>query len=347
MERIPTTPPTIAPLSSHHKRPLWSVMIPVHNCSHFLAETLKSVLNQDQGEFDMQIEVVDDASSDADVEALVKQIGQGRVSYFCQPTNVGSLRNFETCINRAKGHLVHLLHGDDRLEPGFYNKMSQIFKQFPEAGAAFCNYSFINEYGKKTHVNPAEAKKDGILTNWLLRIAEQQRIQYVAMVVRREVYENLGGFYGVNYGEDWEMWVRIAKHFPIAYTPKVLASYRGHKGSLSWEKAVAGRIFQDLLDAIQLIEKHVPEPNRKKLASRSKRHCALYLIGVANGIWKDSHNWSSTQYQVKQALAFSKKPRIVYRVLKLYLKVIINTLFHYVNPYSKYNLDTEIALKKS
>jgi len=30
------------------------------------------------------------------------------------------------------------------------------------------------------------------------------------MVVKREVYEKLGGFYGVEYGEDWEMWVRIA-----------------------------------------------------------------------------------------------------------------------------------------
>ncbi len=47
------------------------------------------------------------------------------------------------------------------------------------------------------------------------------------------MYENLGAFYGVDYGEDWEMWVRIARHYPVAYTPQVLAAYRLHAASIS------------------------------------------------------------------------------------------------------------------
>jgi glycosyltransferase involved in cell wall biosynthesis len=62
----------------------------------------------------MQIEVVDDGSTDADKEALVKQTGKGRVEYYRQPENVGSLRNFETRLNRATGHYIHILHGDDK-----------------------------------------------------------------------------------------------------------------------------------------------------------------------------------------------------------------------------------------
>ena len=60
--------------------------------------------------------VLCDGSTDLDVEALVMSLGKGRVKYYRQPQNVGSLRNFETCINRANGHLVHLLHGDDRVK---------------------------------------------------------------------------------------------------------------------------------------------------------------------------------------------------------------------------------------
>src|SRR3712207_3896442 len=105
MERIPSSPPQILPVSIADT-PLWSVMIPVYNCSAFLEECLKSVLVQQLPENDMQIEVIDDASTDADVEALVKQIGKGRVKYFRQKENLGSLRNFETCINRAAGELV-------------------------------------------------------------------------------------------------------------------------------------------------------------------------------------------------------------------------------------------------
>jgi len=76
-------------------------MIPAYNCTGFLTEALEAVLAQALPPEQMQIEVVDDCSTDADVEALVQAIGKGRIGYFRQPENKGSLRNFETCINRA------------------------------------------------------------------------------------------------------------------------------------------------------------------------------------------------------------------------------------------------------
>ena len=54
----------IAPLPQEAARPKWSVMIPAYNCARFLAATLESVLAQDPGPAQMQIEVVDDCSSD-------------------------------------------------------------------------------------------------------------------------------------------------------------------------------------------------------------------------------------------------------------------------------------------
>src|SRR4051812_13573109 len=122
-ERIPSSPPLIAPVDNTIKRPLWSVMIPTYNCSAFLRETLESVLLQDPGAEKMQIEVIDDASTDADIEQLVAEIGKGRIGFFRQPVNQGSLRNFETCLNRSKGEWVHILHGDDVVVKGFYNEI--------------------------------------------------------------------------------------------------------------------------------------------------------------------------------------------------------------------------------
>lgn len=103
MERIPLVPPTIAPVQAGIFRPLLSVMIPTYNCTQYLREALVSVLAQDPGADRMQIEVVDDCSTDADVQAVVQEIGKGRVGYYRQERNVGSLRNFETCLNRSTG----------------------------------------------------------------------------------------------------------------------------------------------------------------------------------------------------------------------------------------------------
>src|SRR5215813_8446370 len=99
IDRIPLSPPPVSPLKGGEGRPLWSVMVPVYNCGSYLPQALGSILMQDPGPQLMQIEVIDDCSTDIDVEELVRSIGKGRVVYHRQPQNVGSLRNFETCLN--------------------------------------------------------------------------------------------------------------------------------------------------------------------------------------------------------------------------------------------------------
>jgi len=111
------------------------VMIPAYECASYLRETLASVLAQDPGPELMQIEVVDDASTDAP-EKVVEELGGGRVAFHRQPRNVGHIANFNTCLERSRGQLVHLLHGDDCVREGFYRTMQQPFTQHPEIGAA-------------------------------------------------------------------------------------------------------------------------------------------------------------------------------------------------------------------
>ncbi|HET7896240.1 MAG TPA: glycosyltransferase [Flavisolibacter sp.] len=323
MDRIPSSPPVIAPVDETVARPLWSVMIPVYNCAAFLPEALQSVLAQEMGESLMQIEVVDDASTDTDVQALVEEIGKGRIQYYRQAENVGSLRNFETCLNHSIGKLIHLLHGDDRVRPGFYQKMAGLFETYPQAGAAICRYAFINTAGKETHLPVLEAKEDGILSNWLLRIAERQRTQYAATVVRRTVYEKLGSFYGMTYGEDWEMWVRIARDYPVVYTPEILAEYRVHHSSISSEKVMDGRVTADYLNAIEFIQQHLPERERKRLRSKSIKDCAFFNINKAYRCWDVLNDKAAAHQQVQQALATSKHPAIVYHAMKIYVKTTV------------------------
>ena len=62
--------PSIAPVASDVHRPLWSVMIPAYNCARYLRQSLESVLVQDLGPSHMQIEVVDDRSTEDDPEKL-------------------------------------------------------------------------------------------------------------------------------------------------------------------------------------------------------------------------------------------------------------------------------------
>ena len=229
----PPAPAPIPPVPAGVERPQWSVMIPTYHCAAYLRETLESVLAQDLGPASMQIEVVDDHSTADDPESVVHEVGGGRVSFHRQPRNVGHVENFNTCLRRSRGRLVHLLHGDDRVEAGFYRAMARPFAHDPEAGAAFCRYTGIDERSMRQSLSPLEQPQAGRIPDFLERIALGQRLQVACMVVRRDAYERVGGFAAWPFAEDWEMWVRLAAHVPVWYEPEPLAQYRVHGASLT------------------------------------------------------------------------------------------------------------------
>ncbi|HEU4633237.1 MAG TPA: glycosyltransferase [Flavisolibacter sp.] len=299
-------------------------MIPVYNCSDLLPQALQSVLMQSPGEDCMQIEVVDDASTDADVESIVKKLGGGRVHYFRQPQNVGSLKNFETCINRAKGQLVHILHGDDKVRTGYYQTIGSLFKAYPQIGAAFCRYTTIDEGGNTLLDHHIEMPQPGILQNWLMKIAQKQRLQFCTITVKRDVYESLGGFYGVSYGEDWEMWVRIAAHFPVAYTPEILAEYRMHNNSISSQSFATAQNIQDIRWVINAIQQLIPHDIREETRKTAFRHYAHYALIIANNLWHQTQNKKVTHLQIKEALKLHTDIGMLYSAAKIYTKMLIN-----------------------
>jgi glycosyltransferase involved in cell wall biosynthesis len=107
------TAPWIGPVPAGTEGPLWSVMIPTFNRTEYLPRTLESVLAQDPGRDKMQIEVVDNCSTTDDPEPVVRAAAGDGITFTRNSQNLGSMRNFNRCIERANGYLVHILHDDD------------------------------------------------------------------------------------------------------------------------------------------------------------------------------------------------------------------------------------------
>jgi GT2 family glycosyltransferase len=229
--------PIIEPISNEIDRPLWSVIIPTYNGTKYLEQTLRSVLEQDPGSDLMQIEVVDDCSTQDDPEELVREIGQGRISFYRQPKNLGLIGNWNDCIKRARGHWVHILHQDDVVKFGFYKRLQAAVEKEPTIGAAFCRYFYMDEKGCEQALSPLERETPGVISNWIERIAVMQRIECPSIVVKREVYEDLGGFsQEAYYAADWEMWKRIAAHYSVWYEPELLVQQGGNKQTILVEE---------------------------------------------------------------------------------------------------------------
>jgi glycosyltransferase involved in cell wall biosynthesis len=259
---------TVAPLTDA-ARPRWSVMIPTYNCARYLESTLRSVLVQDPGPGAMQIEVVDDHSTADDPEEVVARLGGERVAFHRQPENVGVVGNLNTCLQRSRGELVHLLHGDDLVLHGFYRTLDHRLRSHPDAGAAYCRHVYVDQRGRRLEVAPPHPASSGILTDGARFLAAEQRIMTPCIVVRRSVYERLGGFdIRLACAEDWEMWVRVASRFPVYYEEKPLACYRVHRDSNTGRNLRNGRSLDYTRLAIELFAGHF-EPTDRHAVKRA------------------------------------------------------------------------------
>ena len=218
--------PNIEPISQHILRPRWSVMIPTYNCARFLQQTLESVLAQDPGGDQMQIEVVDDCSTSDDPKAIVDKIGKGRVSFFRQPRNIGPTANFNTCLQRSRGFLVHILHGDDYVSPGFYNMLGEQTERRPELAFFHARSLIVDETGELDTVTPrTHALECGGADASSLYYSNPLRAPGV--VVRRSFYEKWGGFdEQLVHVADWEMFVRAVTFGGGITLNRLLAAYR-------------------------------------------------------------------------------------------------------------------------
>lgn len=251
----------------------FSVMLPTHEPDHRLAEAVRSVLVQDAGGDAMEIVVVDDGSRNADVAAIVRAVDPaGRVRIARHADRLGLAGNWNRAVDMATGRLVHLLHQDDLVRPGFYDRMAHAFERAPRIGMAFCRNTIIDGAGRRTKTASRLRWLPGILGGWPETIGERQRVQTPAVVVARTTYDAVGGYRcDLRQTLDWEMWVRIAGRFPVWYEPRVLAAYRRHTENETTRLAEAGIYWPDVVRAIRINAEHYPQRSRPAVVRRSVR----------------------------------------------------------------------------
>jgi glycosyltransferase involved in cell wall biosynthesis len=295
-------------------------MIPTYHCATYLPQTLASVLAQDPGPAVMQIEVVDDHSTADNPATVVAALGKGRVGFYRQPENVGITRNFHTCLTRSRGQLLHLLHGDDMVREGFYRHMQQAFIERPEIGAAFCRHIYMDGQGHWQEIAPLERRESGVLPHGVVRLATEQRIMTPSMVVRREVYETLGGFDSrLRCSEDWEMWVRIAAHYPIWYEVEPLALYRMHQHSNTGRHLRTAEDMHYTRQAIEIFQTYLPADVAGEVATRAREIYALAALETARKMLLQQDPMAALA-QIQAALQFRHSWKVLWRMLLLFLR---------------------------
>jgi glycosyltransferase involved in cell wall biosynthesis len=294
-------------------------MIPTYNPrADYLEDTLHSVLQQDPGPEQMQIEVIDDCSMDNTASETVRRVSGGRVSFHAEPQNRGVANTWNRCIERARGNWVHILHQDDTVLPGFYDHLRK-GAEHSDAGAIFCRYAVANSKGHWVYISELHRESAGLLNDWHARITVQQLIQCPAITVRRLVYEQLGGFLPrLHYTPDWEMWQRVASQFSFWFEPSILACYRVHPNSATSRMRLDAADVREVGELIDFTTAYHSPARGRVLARKARLFYAGLAVLHAREMLVEA-GFRPAWKQILEALRLCHSRRIIWQIFSFFV----------------------------
>jgi len=201
--------------------PLVSVIIPTYNRAGLLPAALDSVYAQEGiGEhFDMEVIVVDDASSDNTREVVRRYSG---VRYIRLDTNHGECVARNAGIKAARGIYVAFLDDDDQLFPHKLKVQVSTLETRPEVGLVY-GQSIVIDNGI-SHLTPeTRSAPSGNVFRALLM---KEFMSVNTPLIRREAFEKVGYFdESLPRGamEHYDMFLRLAFHVPFLFVPGAVA----------------------------------------------------------------------------------------------------------------------------
>jgi glycosyltransferase involved in cell wall biosynthesis len=242
--------------------PRVSVVVPTYNTEHFVGAAVRSVL--DAGEPDVEVLVVDDGSTDGSLEAA-RAINDPRVIVIPIAASGGPARPRNVGIARARAPYVSLLDSDDLLKPGRLSASVDALERCPQACFAFGNFERMDIDGNVFETSCTYAfpvfrglRSEPAGEDWrLISQAELSRgllyenfIGTGGVVMRKQLLAKLGPFdESIVYGEDLDLWFRLAHHCAALYSPCVSYSYRDRPESLTYR--VRGRGARDRIAVLR------------------------------------------------------------------------------------------------
>jgi PAS domain S-box-containing protein len=223
-----------------------SVVIPCYRQAHFLGEAIESVLAQTHGRY--EIVVVDDGSPD-NTQAVARQYPGVR---YLQQENRGVSAARNSGLAVAKGEYVVFLDADDRLLPNHFDVSLRAFRERPDAAFVAGNYRWFGAEGT-WHVHDCAPRPN--------HYASLLRSNFIgpphAVMFRRSVLQEIGGFRGdLKAFEDLELFLRLARSYPMYCHHEVVALYRRHDGQISMNRDAMLRAGISVLKAQRRLVGH-------------------------------------------------------------------------------------------
>jgi glycosyltransferase involved in cell wall biosynthesis len=233
--------------------PAVSIVLPTYNGSRYLAEAVRSCLDQTFADFELII--VDDCSTDQSPQIIAEfAAGDPRIRTVRHQQNRRLPGAINTGMSLSRGQYLTWTSDDNLYRPNAIAEMVAALEQDPGLGMVYSIMTIIGPDGRA--LRPGSIGPVDSLAN--------VNVVGACFLYRREVYEAIGDYDAeMCLVEDWDYWIRVAEKFRLQPLYRDLYLYRHHEGSLTQQREAAIRRSERLVLERHLSRMHWASPQAR------------------------------------------------------------------------------------
>ncbi len=285
---------TSAPTNALMNDPQVTVVMTAYNAMPYLPAAVESVQNQTMKNWLMI--VVDDGSTD-DTGRFLDAIGDPRIQVVHQP-NAGQQAAANRAISMCQTGLIARFDADDLCDPGRLEAQVGFMNDHPEVGLLGGQFTYLGDSGAGVGSKlPCDHEQI-----YLELIHNRHAICNSMTIFRRELFDQLGGYWEYNISEDWDFFLRIGEVSRLANLPYSVGRMRFHAGSINGRRMAESQLHNEF--ACELA--------RRRQDGRRKIDFAEFRNNHPSSKWPRSiffklDCYSVSQYRVAMAEILSQR----------------------------------------
>lgn len=262
---------------SESERHVVSILMTTYNREKYLEQAVASVLASTLTDFELII--VDDQSKDRSLEIARSLAAKDpRIRVFQNVKNLGDYPNRNKAASLARGKYLKYVDADDLIYPTGLQVLVDGMERFPEAGFGLGSLPQDKFRIFPFMLTPEESYRRHYFSEQLFHKAP------LSAIIRKDVFDAVGGFTGRRYLGDFEMWHILAARYPVVLMPHGIVWYREHEEQEMQHNRTDFTIpFKYLQCAEEMINRPecpLPEADRLKALKKIHWNMARYILGV-------------------------------------------------------------------
>ncbi len=304
----------------------FTVAIPTYCGSRHIEEAVASALRQGVVAFDLVVS--DDRSADDTIDR-VRRLAGDRARVEVNGERLGLAGNWNRCVALARTPLVAILHQDDVLHPGHLAAHRAAFEA--GTGLVASGADVIGADGRP--VSPRVVEPGGCggvdrrypAGEFVAELAVANPLRCSAVSLRAEAHRAVGGFDpSYRYVVDWDLWLRVAEGWEVAWLSRTTASARWHPASETHRFAGGTTDLEETVHLLDLLHGRHPElagtrPRADRRLARAYLHRAYQAARAGRGGLVRTCLRRARALDPGIALAILKDPRLAVRLARAIL----------------------------